>query len=103
MLRELAGKLALQPFVELCYGIMGRYFKAPCESSIVITRRDIDVNLVASMNFNHFFFFPDVPVKTVALALCVYLQHDQDCSSLCLSVCFYHPCIFTSQLNTEPC
>lgn len=72
---------------------MGRYFKAPCESSTISTRRDTDVSLVVSTNFDHF-FVPDVPLKTVAqdLALCVYLQHDQDCSSLCL-------CLLLSPLN----
>ena len=48
---------------------MGRFCKAPCQPSAIITSRGTDGNAAASMNL-HPVFFPEVAVETVSPGSC---------------------------------
>lgn len=88
---------------------MGRFCKAPCQSSVIITSRGTDGNAAASMNL-HLVFFSEVAVETVSpgccsVCVCIYLHDNQDRSSLCLFTVLTAPVssLFSWMLNVVDC
>lgn len=74
---------------------MGRFCKAPCQSSVIITSRGTDGNAAASMNL-HLVFFSEVAVETVSpgccsMCVCVFTCTITKTAAACACLLFLRP------------